>query len=69
MGPGREFVEFQRSRVAQRAQIGKESFLVVALARRPHSLRLQLDTFPLDTHALRHCSAPVSHNLGLRGRL
>ena len=69
MGPGREFVEFQCSRVAQRAQIGQESLLVVALARRPHSLRLQLDTFPLDTYALRHCSAPVSHNLGLRGRL
>jgi hypothetical protein len=46
MGSRGQFVEFQRSRVTQRTQVGKESLLIVGPAGRPHSLRLQLGTLP-----------------------
>jgi len=50
MSPGREFVVPDRSRVAQRAEVGKESRLIVAWSGRPHSPGLQMGTFPPDTH-------------------
>ncbi len=69
MRTGREFIKPQRGRVAQRTQVGKEPFFIVGLAGRPHSPRLQLGTFPLDTLKPGRLPAPAPHHLGLRGRV
>jgi hypothetical protein len=50
VGARREFVIAQSGRVAHRAHVGKESLLIVGLASRPHSPRLQLGTFPFGTY-------------------
>ncbi len=69
VGPGREFVEFQCGGVAQGAQVGEKSLVIVALAGRPHSLRLQLGTFPLDTHALQAPFRARISQPGIMGRV